>query len=454
MKRISGSRPCTSLRRLGRKEIVVPEGLAGAERPRVPAQEPLITALARAYPWQELIDTGKYPSIAALAEALDVDWCYVRRVIGLACLARDTVQAIARGEEPGRVSLERLVKGVPIRWKEQRQTWDSVPSQPNALDQTGQLPYGFLTTMRETKGKRVAIAVVILVLLILLGAMWFSWSHLVFWSRFETIGTHQQGLPEFRHRQSGILFIRVPSGTFLMGSSEQELKKLSKPIKNWRADWVDRETPQHQVRLSPFLIAKYEITQEQWEKFIPTNPSYHRKGSGGFGDLQPAYRNDESKLKQIPVETVTWGECKEYCQKLGLMLPTEAQWEYACRAGKPGNFAGTGTLSDMGWQGSGGIHPPGLKKPNDLGLHDMHGNVCEWCEDVYDPQFYSKPEATQDNPVCTIGSDERVWRGGGGDMSDFQHRSAFRGHRSTSGDRVQQSPPGYVGFRPAFYPLP
>ncbi len=112
--------PMLLKKRGGRREIIVPEGLAGAESPRAPAQEPLVTALARAFYWQELIDSGRYSSIAALAEALGVDRCYVRRIIGLACLAPDIVEAIVRGEEPSGTSLEKLVKGVPMAWEEQR----------------------------------------------------------------------------------------------------------------------------------------------------------------------------------------------------------------------------------------------------------------------------------------------------------------------------------------------
>ncbi len=112
--------PMLLKKRGGRREIIVPEGLADAERPRAPAQEPLVTALARAFHWQELIDTGHYASIAALAEALGVDRCYVRRILTLATLAPDIIQAIVRGEEPSGLSLEKMVKGMPMLWGEQR----------------------------------------------------------------------------------------------------------------------------------------------------------------------------------------------------------------------------------------------------------------------------------------------------------------------------------------------
>ena len=91
-------------------------------------------------------------------------------------------------------------------------------------------------------------------------------------------------------------------------------------------------------------------------------------------------------IDALPVEQVAWDDCQEFCTKSGLSLPTEAQWEYACRAGTAGPFSGTANLDEMGWyrQNSGGTtHPVGEKQPNDFGLYDMHGNVWEWCEDWY-----------------------------------------------------------------------
>jgi hypothetical protein len=162
--------------------------------------------------------------------------------------------------------------------------------------------------MSKTKGKRTAVAIATLALFLLFSALWLSWPYLVFWYRFKRVGTKQQGFPEFRHWQSGILFVPFPSGTLLIRSSDQELEDLSKPIKNWRTDWADRETPQHEVRLSPFLIAEYELTQERRKKLNPENPAYARKGSGGFPDLQPTYRTGELLVTQIPREETALDE--------------------------------------------------------------------------------------------------------------------------------------------------
>jgi len=125
---------------------------------------------------------------------------------------------------------------------------------------------------------------------------------------------------------------------------------------------------QHQVTLTKgFWMAKTEVTQAQWKSVMRENPS-------------------EFKGNNRPVENVSWDDCQAFCQKTGLRLPTEAEWEYACRAGSTGKYAGTGNLEDMGWyeDNSGGkTHPVGTKQPNAWGLYDMHGNVWEWCADCY-----------------------------------------------------------------------
>ncbi|MCZ6806322.1 MAG: hypothetical protein O7F08_05170 [Deltaproteobacteria bacterium] len=107
--------------RRGRKEIIVPEGLGG--RSKSPTQEPLLTALARAFYWQELIDSGRYQSVTELAEALGGDRSYVGRIMRLALLAPDIVEAIVGGEEPSGLSLEKLLKGIPIVWAKQRESF-------------------------------------------------------------------------------------------------------------------------------------------------------------------------------------------------------------------------------------------------------------------------------------------------------------------------------------------
>ena len=146
-----------------------------------------------------------------------------------------------------------------------------------------------------------------------------------------------------------------------------------------------------------------------------------------------------------PAEKISWDDIQGFEAATGLGLPTEAQWEYACRAGTPGQFAGTGDLDDMGWYSvnSGDTtHPVDQKQPNKFGLHDMHGNVFEWCEDVYDAMFYSKDVPGFD-PLSTAGSEFRVIRGGSLSDSVRNCRSAFR-------FRVVPARGFFnVGFRPA-----
>ena len=112
--------PMLVKKRGGHKQIIVPENLPLDATPTAAPQEPLVTALARAHYWQQLIESGCYSSIAALAEALGVDRRYVGRILGLTCLAPVIVEAIVEGREPSGLSLERLVKGVPMAWEEQR----------------------------------------------------------------------------------------------------------------------------------------------------------------------------------------------------------------------------------------------------------------------------------------------------------------------------------------------
>ena len=150
---------------------------------------------------------------------------------------------------------------------------------------------------------------------------------------------------------------------------------------------------QHLVKLSRgFWIGKYEVTQDQWGSVMGGNPS-RRKG----GDR--------------PVDSVAWAHCQEFCKKagLGLRLPTEAEWEYACRAGTKGDYAGE--LPEMGWfnrNSSGTSHSVGSKEPNDWGIYDMHGNVWEWCQDWHGDY----PEGEAVDPKGPESGKDRVVRGG------------------------------------------
>ncbi len=161
----------------------------------------------------------------------------------------------------------------------------------------------------------------------------------------------------------------------------------------------------HEVRITkPFYLGKYEVTQEQWEAVMGDKPS-------------------RFKGAKNPVEQVSWDDCQKFLVKLNaksggqggkFVLPTEAQWEYACRAGSTGKFCfgdDEKQLGEYAWYGEnsdGKTHPVGGKKPNTFGLHDMHGNVWEWCQDWHGKYG---AEAVDDPSGPTTGS-HRVLRGG------------------------------------------
>ncbi len=171
------------------------------------------------------------------------------------------------------------------------------------------------------------------------------------------------------------------------------------------------------------------MSQAEWKKATGINPS-------------------KSKGEALPVETVSWDDCQKFCKKTGLSFPTEAQWEYACRAGTTTPYAFGETLSKEQanfWDDNQRTIAVDSFGPNGFGLHNMHGNVQEWCQDVYDTEFYKKPEATQKNPVCTSGSEHRVYRGGGWQYNPWFCRSSSRySLLSLYGG------PFFVGFRPAY----
>ena len=208
--------------------------------------------------------------------------------------------------------------------------------------------------------------------------------------------------------------VQVSAGTFMMGSPDGE-------------EGRGGDESRVRVRITePFYLGKTEITQVQWESVMGNNPSYVE------GD-------------NLPVERVSWDEAMEFCRKLTerersagrllrdwkYTLPTEAQWEYACRAGTTTAYCtgnSSGDLARAGWyyvNGGGKTHPVGKKMPNAWGLYDMHGNVWEWCLDWYDSRLQGG-----DNPTGPKSGSSRVRRGGGWSFIAQSCRSAYRGYRS------------------------
>jgi formylglycine-generating enzyme required for sulfatase activity len=194
---------------------------------------------------------------------------------------------------------------------------------------------------------------------------------------------------EIVHDKTGMEMVFIPAGEFMMGSDSGD--STQKPV--------------HRVSISrPFYLGKYEVTQAQWRAVMGTDPS-HFKGD----------RN--------PVEQVSWDDCQQFLQKLGgkngatvCALPTEAEWEYACRAGTKTDFSFGDDEKDLvkyAWYGAncfGTSHAVGGQKPNPWGLYDMHGNVCEWCQDWLGS--YYPADITRDPQGPTSG-DCRTVRGGG-----------------------------------------
>jgi formylglycine-generating enzyme required for sulfatase activity len=177
------------------------------------------------------------------------------------------------------------------------------------------------------------------------------------------------------------------------------------------------EKPAHRVTISSaFDIGKYEVTQAQWQAVMGNNPSKFRDCGGN-----------------CPVEQVSWEDAQKFINKLNLTneaftfrLPTEADWEYACRAGTTGDYAGN--LSEMAWysENSGSkTHAVGGKQPNAWGLADMHGNVWEWCQDWYHETYYGAPT---DGSAWLSGGEQkyRVLRGGSWNEEAVGWRSAER----------------------------
>ena len=221
----------------------------------------------------------------------------------------------------------------------------------------------------------------------------------------------------------GLEMVYIPGGTFLMGAPETEEGSQ------------DYERPQHYVNVKPFYMGKYTITQEQWEKVVYSCPPVARKLNS-----RPSFFQGD----KLPVEQVSWYDAVEFCARLEkktgqkYRLPSEAEWEYACRAGsaKPFAFGDTITTDVVNYNGDTYGNAPkgeyrerttpvGTFQPNAFGLYDMHGNVCQWCADTWHDDYEGAPN----NGIAWISETNQPWkvlRGGSWLNAPRNCRSACR----------------------------
>jgi len=240
----------------------------------------------------------------------------------------------------------------------------------------------------------------------------FSWAWLI--GEFQVANQKARAGHTFTDSVTGMEFVWVPAGCFQMGSP------------SWEDERSEDEGPVHKVCVDGFWMGKYEVTQGQWQKIMGSNPSRFKEG------------------KNYPVENVSWNDCQEFVEKLNhrgrktFRLPTEAEWEYACRAGSvtPFSFGATISTDQANFDGSNNTYGNGYKgvfrgstsevgslDSNSFGLYDMHGNVWEWCADWY-KGYYSNISVR--NPQGSSMGSDRVNRGGGWSSSPRFVRSACR----------------------------
>ncbi len=237
---------------------------------------------------------------------------------------------------------------------------------------------------------------------------------------------------------TGIVLVLLPGGETWIGSSSQAGEK------NFVTQMSEGEFPVHCIDLAPFLFSKYEMTQGQWSRLMGSNPSALRADLGG----PAAEFIDRERPLAHPVESVSWKDAVDAAARLELLLPTEAQWEYACRAGneKPWYFGEREglarqyeNLADASYDkqfitdihvcpwrdGFAGHAPVGSFLPNAFGLHDLLGNVREWCRDRFVP-YDLHPPPRPDGLIGDETSPTFIVRGGGFDVAGPRTRSAYR----------------------------
>jgi formylglycine-generating enzyme required for sulfatase activity/tRNA A-37 threonylcarbamoyl transferase component Bud32 len=288
--------------------------------------------------------------------------------------------------------------------------------------------------------------------------------------RRETRTSEPKLLDTWTSPSTGMAFVRIEGGQFLMGSPDSD------------SDADDNEKPQHKVRIRPLYLGVTEVTQAQYAAVMGKNPSWFRPDRKAMSKLegQATHRH--------PVEYITWSDAVKFCNAMsaadglapyydfqgndqfpevaipdrggtGYRLPTEAEWEYACRAGTSTKYSFGNDPSKIGeyaWTGENSLsqsHPVRQKLPNPFGLYDMHGNVWEWCWDGYDPGYYRN--SAELDPAGPESAKNRVARGGCWlNQPGSYCRSAVRSEHEpgkrfgSAGIRVARNPPAETSARP------
>lgn len=289
----------------------------------------------------------------------------------------------------------------------------------------------------------------------------------------------------------GMKFVLIPAGEFLMGTRQDEVSQVRRSLPDGGPKSISDEMPEHRVRITrPILLAIHELTVEQFRKFVDATgyrtdaEQGKRRASGwnqnsnedAFHDFfnwrNPGFAQGEDH----PVVDVSWNDAQEFCRWLRRLeprvyrLPTEAEWEYACRAGTttwfscgndPEELVSIANVNDRsawrvwGMLSGGGAflqadddyaftYPVGKFRPNAWGLYDMHGNAWEWCQDWYGSGYYEV--SPRDDPTGPTRGDKRICRGGSWGSAARRCRAAYRNQGYENESRH------FIGFRVALEP--
>ncbi|HEX5011622.1 MAG TPA: SUMF1/EgtB/PvdO family nonheme iron enzyme [Planctomycetota bacterium] len=249
---------------------------------------------------------------------------------------------------------------------------------------------------------------------------------------------------------TGLVFVLIPGGTFWMGAQHTDAAAA-----NYDPSALDSESPVHEVVLSPYMLSKYEMTQGQWLRIAGRNPSA----------FSPASRFSTQFDLSHPVEQVRWTDCMQLLGSLGLALPSEAQWEFGCRGGTATpwwtgaareSLRGRVNVADQAARRAGAAwadiedwpdqddgwpaHAPvGSLAGNPYGLHEVHGNVSEWCQDGY----AAYPAEKRTDPLAPSSGATCIYRGGDFNGIAWQTRSTSRNHNAPDSQGIN------LGLRPA-----